>query len=494
MPRCTGLPTGPCPNGRNDSSVRNGEGDLMLCPDCDSTRHKEWLASRSDKSTTSSTVSSKKTNAELTRNDDDSKTNTERRRLFDEANKRSLPFSATGQCSTSDGSKASTASKSSEHGNPKSTEQTDVAATALRSVFTESRVSVVVSEFDRNDELRSLKVIIWNELLAYVCHYRDKSNVDALRRVVLGFYSAEDICNAKKLLVQEFRPSVGACPFLTERRNSTTRLAHEAEFDDILGIFDAMDAQNGLSTCLFAASNFDQVPKYGPEELNIGAVVDRQVRMETTLQCLTTSVSQLKPSSDEIQDKPSVALEIQQELDRFNAKINQTLDHMSTVCSKLAEKVEANVTVSSSASRDLQVADRSMNIVLFGVAENRDATVWRQAVDDALCHVMGRTVDVADMFRIGRFTASKTRPVIVKLRTVWDRRIILSNCKRLKDIDSRIFIVPDESPEVRRKRVLQRIQSRAESDGKLTVVVDGVLLVDNVPVFSLKDGKLPQNA
>ena len=135
-----------------------------------------------------------------------------------------------------------------------------------------------------------------------------------------------------------------------------------------------------------------------------------------------------------------------------------------------------------------------MNIVLFGVAENRDATVWRQAVDDALCHVMGRTVDVADMFRIGRFTASKTRPVIVKLRTVWDRRIILSNCKRLKDIDSRIFIVPDESPEVRRKCVLQRIQSRAESDGKLTVVVDGVLLVDNVPVFSLKDGKLPQNA
>lgn len=96
---------------------------------------------------------------------------------------------------------------------------------------------------------------------------------------------------------------------------------------------------------------------------------------------------------------------------------------------------------------------------------------------------MGRTVDVVDMFRIGRFMASKMRPVIVKLRTAWDQHIILSNCKRLKDIDSRIFIVPDESLEVRHKRVLQHIPSRAESDGKLTVVVGGVLLLDDVPVF-----------
>ena len=46
MPLCQGLPRGPCPAGRNDSSVRNGEGDLMLCPDCDRERHLEFLANR----------------------------------------------------------------------------------------------------------------------------------------------------------------------------------------------------------------------------------------------------------------------------------------------------------------------------------------------------------------------------------------------------------------------------------------------------------------
>jgi len=45
MPRCQGLPDQPRPDGKNDNIVHNGEGDLMLCRQCDDTRHKEWLAS-----------------------------------------------------------------------------------------------------------------------------------------------------------------------------------------------------------------------------------------------------------------------------------------------------------------------------------------------------------------------------------------------------------------------------------------------------------------
>jgi len=35
MPRCDGLPEGPCPGKKNDDIVRLGEGDLMLCKSCD---------------------------------------------------------------------------------------------------------------------------------------------------------------------------------------------------------------------------------------------------------------------------------------------------------------------------------------------------------------------------------------------------------------------------------------------------------------------------
>ena len=60
---------------------------------------------------------------------------------------------------------------------------------------------------------------------------------------------------------------------------------------------------------------------------------------------------------------------------------------------------------------------------------------------------------------------------------------------KLKDFEGRVFIVPDE-PDVRRQKVLDRIKKRAEREGKLVVVANGVLSVDGVNVYSLKDGRI----
>lgn len=43
---------------------------------------------------------------------------------------------------------------------------------------------------------------------------------------------------------------------------------------------------------------------------------------------------------------------------------------------------------------------------------------------------------------------------------------------------------------MRRKKMLDRIKSRAENDGKVISVTNGVLTVDGIEVFSIKDGKL----
>jgi len=40
--------------------------------------------------------------------------------------------------------------------------------------------------------------------------------------------------------------------------------------------------------------------------------------------------------------------------------------------------------------------------------------------------------------------------------------------------------------------MLERIKGRAENDGKSVTVVDGVSLVDDVPVFSLANGRISQ--
>ena len=114
-----------------------------------------------------------------------------------------------------------------------------------------------------------------NELLSYVCCYRNRSNVDGIRRVVLSFYTQEEITIAKNLLVCEFHAQIKNTSFTTERRSSTVRPAHYAEMDYIIGILDDLDAQQAPVAFLFVSSDITRIRKYGPEEINFGAVVER---------------------------------------------------------------------------------------------------------------------------------------------------------------------------------------------------------------------------
>ena len=107
------------------------------------------------------------------------------------------------------------------------------------------------------------------------------------------------------------------------------------------------------------------------------------------------------------------------------------------MCSKMCESVAAHTilnesTVTNGASmqgvhRPICEQDRSFNVILFGIKEDKDANKWHQAVNDVLKVVATREIDMVDLFRIGRYNVEKVRPIIVKLRTIWDKRILLSN-------------------------------------------------------------------
>jgi hypothetical protein len=110
--------------------------------------------------------------------------------------------------------------------------------------------------------------------------------------VVLNFFLPADVSEAKKLLITEF-PETSDNPWSTERRNSTSRPAHEAELDDIIDMLHEMDRLDILTNKLFAAVDVDKIPKFGPEELNVGYVVDRQVKMDAIVDKLSAEVQQL---------------------------------------------------------------------------------------------------------------------------------------------------------------------------------------------------------
>ena len=184
-------------------------------------------------------------------------------------------------------------------------------------------------------------------------------------------------------------------------------------------------------------------------------------------------------------------VDMQRKFDEFTISMNARVDQLNAVCANIQS---ANTSSERGVQSDLHPTDRRSNIIIFGIKEDRDATVWRRQVDAALHYVTDHAVDVIDMFRLGRYDANKTRPVLVKLRVAWDKRLILSKCSKLKNYVQRgIFIAPYEPLDVRRKQTLDRLKYRAERAGESVVVNDGVLFIGGVPKFSLTDGFIHNN-
>ena len=350
--------------------------------------------------------------------------------------------------------------------------------------------------------------IFVNELLSYASFYRDRANLSAAQRVVLSFYSPTEISAAKKLLSSLFSTKLVNCPHLVERRKSSSRSAHDAEVEDIFGILEFLDRADALSSTIFAAVDFDRVPHYGPEEINICTVVDRQVRADASIEQLAQAVeSLLGRDASEATSDTSIMGKVETVVDTVNVRVTAAIDHqlkrLDSICEKFQQAsiyaARPSQQPGTSAYSNNDIPDRTMNIVVFGVTEDKNRSVWHSKLSAALQHVTGRPVDISDAFRIGKFNAnqSRPRPIIVKLRCVWDKRLILSNARKLAEASEyqRIGVVPDEPLEVRRKHTLKRLHDKSMREGKnVTLSTDSsALFIDSNLVFSLKDGFVRNN-
>ena len=86
------------------------------------------------------------------------------------------------------------------------------------------------------------------------------------------------------------------------------------------------------------------------------------------------------------------------------------------------------------------------------------------------------------------------RPILVRLHSVWDRRLVISGARKLADVEEHrgIFLCADEPAEVRRKKILSRLKARAERATRVvSVSQDGnILSIDGVEVYCVGRGRL----
>ena len=112
--------------------------------------------------------------------------------------------------------------------------------------------------------------------------------------------------------------------------------------------------------------------------------------------------------------------------------------------------VSAGLSTGLGASVSTKPIDRSRNVIIFGVPENRSLLDTENLVRQAFEFAVGRKIELDDCQRLGKFNPhqEKSRPLIVKLASVWDQRLLLNTKYKLRQFKgAQLFAREDQAPE-----------------------------------------------
>ena len=96
--------------------------------------------------------------------------------------------------------------------------------------------------------------------------------------------------------------------------------------------------------------------------------------------------------------------------------------------------------------------DRRNNIIVFGIKENQATNQKDKQTEDIreikkilneFCDVHLKEEDVAKVIRMGKYTESKNRPVIMTIKTEEKKKEIFKNLQKLRRSDENITITHD---------------------------------------------------
>ena len=203
------------------------------------------------------------------------------------------------------------------------------------------------------------------------------------------------------------------------RRDSDKRSQLMADLSDLLKFFDVLDS-------------VDQVPP---------------------IHCEASDLLRLPPFSvaEQVQGVSQSLSSLSDMVDRFDKKLSSFLDSSSStsVQSSYASvafstaltnpvpsstmSVQKNITPPS-----LSPDGRELNVILFGLPDEGSIVDSKQVVDEMLEFLAGKQIHIKDMFSLGQFrkpqpSALPPRPILVKLSTAWDRKLVLSHRVKLKE-------------------------------------------------------------
>ena len=250
MPRCEGLPTGPCPNNTIDPiAVKNTQGDLFLCQSCEAVRFPPTSSSANKSSPTSNTPENKAS---------------------------TVP--------TLSASSASVNKISAASANRVATTKSTSTVDSLQvSNNTNNEASKTLIDIETSNKL------VQCELLYFVYGSYDYHPLSTIKSTLAEFYRDDEILMGKQVLAQSVDGIDGVQQFC-KNRIGVNKV--KASIDDIMNIFRVVDencCRDNLPT--FCAVKKDRVPILTDDLSDIAAIRLELTQLRQQLNSLTKQLS-----------------------------------------------------------------------------------------------------------------------------------------------------------------------------------------------------------
>ena len=297
--------------------------------------------------------------------------------------------------------------------------------------------------------------------LSFIKAFRLKGDADSLRMVVRERFSPKEIEKAKLNLWNFCKSDLEANGLqFHARRDSDKRSQLMADLSDLLKFFDVLDSVDQVPPIHCEASDLLRLPPFS-----------------------------LDPVAEQVQGVSQSLSSLSDMVDRFDKKLSSFLDSssstsvLSSYASVASSTALTNHVPSSTMSAQKNITPhslspdgRELDVILFGLPDEGSIVDSKQVVDEMLEFLAGKQIHIKDMFRLGRFrkpqpSALPPRPILVKLSTAWDRKLVLSRRVKLKEFHiKRLFLREDVAPDHK----LRRRPSALPSD-KATIPSSGAI-------------------
>ena len=118
---------------------------------------------------------------------------------------------------------------------------------------------------------------------------------------------------------------------------------------------------------------------------------------------------------------------------------------------------------------------RNSNLILFGLPTTKSLPELKAKVDDMLQFLLGTSVPLKDLYRLCHKKSSppnqiaRPRPVILTFHSSFDRRLVLSSVRKLKDYSVKgLFVRADMPLDDRNKRLTATTKTSSQASVSLS--------------------------